>query len=265
MHPTDYSESNRRAWNATADQHRGQRWDIVLKQLTDPALSPFDQTELDLLQGLEIAGKDVIQLCCNNGREVLSLKKLGAGRCVGVDISDAFIAQARELADISGLEADFIRANVFELPPELDDSFDLVLVTIGAFVWLADLAQFMALCHRLLRPGGKIFVSEMHPMLWMFEPDQGNQHVYSYFDPDTFVENNPLNYYGGEPAERATKYEFQHTIGEIITCVLNAGFALRHFQEHADDISGLFNHFEGQQAQLPLSFRLIGEKSSAAI
>ncbi len=257
----EYTAANRKAWNAAADQHRGERWQIVIDELTDPDKSPFEANALELLQGIGIAGKDIIQLCCNNGREVLSLKKHGAKRCVGVDISDDFIAQGKELAAISGLEGEFIRSDVMNLPSDLKGHFDIVLITIGALCWLPDKARYFRSIEGLLRPGGHLFIHEMHPILWIFEPDQGTDLLFSYFMEDAFVEDNPLNYYGGESYQAPTNYGFQSNLGQVIGETIKAGLTLTHFKEYPIDICTHFPHFEGQQAQLPLSYTLIAEKS----
>jgi ubiquinone/menaquinone biosynthesis C-methylase UbiE len=256
-----YTEENRTAWNAAADQHKEMRWDIVLEQLSDPADSPFEQVALDHFADIGLTGKDVIQLCCNNGREVLSLKKLGAGRCVGVDISDKFVQQGRDLATASGLEGEFIRADVMDLPAELEGEFDMVLITIGALNWIPDIKALFRSCAKLLRAGGHLFIHEMHPMLWMLEPDRGTELLYSYFMVDAFSEDTPLNYYGGEDYDAPMSHAFQATLGDIIGAILDAGLTLSHFQEYAKDISNNFPHLENQKAQLPLSYTMIAEKA----
>ena len=74
------TEGNRAAWNAVAESHRALRWEFILEQLTGERAGPLDPPALELLQQVEIAGKDIIQLACNNGRELLWLKRQGAGR-----------------------------------------------------------------------------------------------------------------------------------------------------------------------------------------
>ena len=74
--------------------------------------------------------KAVIQLGCNNGRELISVKKAGAGRCVGIDVSDKFIAQARQLASVGDAEVDFVRSSVYDIPHSFDGQFDLVYVCL---------------------------------------------------------------------------------------------------------------------------------------
>jgi len=89
-----YTESNRMAWNQTMPKHqkaKGRIWD---EKFSIPRFSTFSNPELRLLKRLGIEGKSIAHLCCNNGVELMSLKNMGAGRCVGFDISDAAVAEA---------------------------------------------------------------------------------------------------------------------------------------------------------------------------
>ena len=60
-----------------------------------PGFSCLDAVAGERLQALGLAGKSVAQLCCNNGREILSIESLGADPCVGFDQSAAFLAQVQ--------------------------------------------------------------------------------------------------------------------------------------------------------------------------
>lgn len=85
-------ESNRQAWNDSADHHQNSPdWQALLNEVAQADFSCLDDTLSGLL---DVNGKDVIQLGCNNGRESLSLFALGASSVVGVDQSAAFLEQA---------------------------------------------------------------------------------------------------------------------------------------------------------------------------
>ena len=45
-------------------------------------------------------------------------------------------------------------------------SFDLVYTGIGALCWLPDVRRWAEVVAALLRPGGRLFIREGHPMLW---------------------------------------------------------------------------------------------------
>ena len=73
------------------------------------------------------AGKSAVQIACNNGQDLLSLKNMGAGECLGIDQADAFLAQARELAEVAGHDGDvsFLAADVYALPASLKEQLTL--------------------------------------------------------------------------------------------------------------------------------------------
>jgi len=111
----NYTEVNREMWNQTADIHKDYTFAKTLEKVAEADFSCLDEIETSLLKDIGVVGKDVAQLSCNNGREIISVKKMGAANCVGFDISDAFIAQAQELTKASGEEVNFVRTDVYEL------------------------------------------------------------------------------------------------------------------------------------------------------
>ena len=139
---------NKAAWDASAALHKDTAtWNTLLQSVVEPAFSCLDPTITALLQTVGVAGKSVVQVGCNNGRESLSLFGLGAREVVGVDQSTAFLAQARELAEISPHNPQFIEADIHHLPERLLGRFDIALVTIGVLGWMPDAALFLSLIH----------------------------------------------------------------------------------------------------------------------
>ena len=112
-------EANRIAWNASAKRHReSEEWRRQLAGFQDAAFSTFDPVITRALTENGVKGARAVQLGCNNGRETLSMLALGASHAMGIDQSDAFLAQAEELRAVSphGGNARFLRANVYDLP-----------------------------------------------------------------------------------------------------------------------------------------------------
>ncbi len=65
-------ESNRRAWDASADSHlRGSGWQELSLAVQETGFSCLDETLAGVLRNLDLAGKAAVQVGCNNGREVL--------------------------------------------------------------------------------------------------------------------------------------------------------------------------------------------------
>ena len=85
----------------------------------------------------------------------------------GLDFSPAALAQARALAERTGAAVDFVESDVYAAADVLGEGgFDLVFTGIGALCWLPDVRRWAAVVRRLLRPGGRLFLREGHPMLW---------------------------------------------------------------------------------------------------
>ena len=91
--------------NQTANVYNAEGFDKLLSVIGQPEFTTFDEVERRVFSKISLENKDVAQLGCNNGRELISVKKAGAGRCVGFDLSENFIALARQLALESGSRA----------------------------------------------------------------------------------------------------------------------------------------------------------------
>lgn len=253
-----YTEANRKAWDETAPVHQASQLEELLTGFGDPAYLFLDETAREWLGKMGVQGKAVAQLCCNNGRELISIQRLGAGRCVGIDISGKFIAQAEQLNAAAGADCIFLACDVYRVPAEYDAQFDLIYISVGAFGWLPDLAGFLDVCARLLRPGGKLLIYEMHPILDMIEdiPNLPPKLENSYFLAEPLSSDTGLDYYEGVEYESSTSYWFHHKMADIIQCSLESGFVLTGFAEYPHDVSDVFAYLEKDEARLPLSYVL---------
>ena len=262
---SSYIEANRAAWNEAAPIHARRTFEALRQGFATPGFSSLHRPEeVERLRALQLQGKNVIQLCCNNGRELLSIKNLfGAGSCLGVDISDEFVGQARALNEAAKLDVEFLRANVFELPESVLGRFDLVYITVGAFGWMPDCAAFTALISSLLRPGGQVFIYEMHPMLDAFDETDYREPLAfrrSYMQSEPNVLSHGLDYLSNDTYESRSMYWFHHKTSDIIGGLLRAGVGLTAFDEFDHDISNVFAHLERLAARPPLSYILQGVK-----
>ena len=262
MQRDEYIEANRRSWNERAGIHGNLHLSQLEQRIQSPDFNTFDDVEQRLFAAIRLKDKAVIQLCCNNGRELLSVKKAGAGRCVGVDLSDEFVARARHLASRAYLDVEFMRASVYDLPVELDASFDLVYITIGALGWLPDLDAFFQIVARLLKPDGQLFIYEMHPILDMFEPRKGLVVQSSYFRTEPFKVESEPDYIDPSQKVESVSYWFPHKLSDVIGGCLAHGLALTHFEEYPHDISMEYAVFEQFEKRPPLSYSLVARKTS---
>ena len=113
-----------------------------------------------------VDGLDVIHVQCHIGFDTISLARRGA-RVVGLDFSAAALAKAQELARRAGVEAIWVQADAARIPADLHGRFDLAYATIGAICWIEDISAWMRSVAATLRPGGRLVLVEIHPLLTM--------------------------------------------------------------------------------------------------
>jgi SAM-dependent methyltransferase len=258
--------ANREAWNLSAPLHHGNdAWREMVETFTARKFDILDDTITEVLTRVGVNGKSAVQICCNNGWETICLGAMGASRCLGIDQSAGFIDQARELNTIAGQDCEFLVADVYELPEDLNESFDLAFITIGVFGWMPDLPAFFQVVARLLRPGGSLVIYETHPFLEMFEPHcaEPMKPHYSYFDNSSALETDPIVYDGSQPDTKVTSYWHVHKAGDIINAAIGAGMVVEEFNEYAHSVREVdFDIYLEQEAQMPLCFSLVARKSA---
>ena len=268
MQSEDYREKNRAAWNQVAPIHRAHRKVDLHAAVQSPSFNILGEVEQQILAEIGIKDRKVAQLCCNNGRELLSMLNMGAAHGVGFDISDAFIEEARELAALAHANCEFVRADVLVIPEEYHARFDLVFISIGALTWFSDLERFFEVCRNLLLPGGMLFVYEMHPFLDMMAAPEDPEYsaedelkvAFPYFSSEPWVNADGLDYVGGTTYESVESISFPHSLAEILSSIIKHGFVLTAFHEYPHDISEAFKHLERYQ-MIPMCYSLTARKT----
>jgi len=230
----DYLAVNRATWDERVPAHVASKSYGVGKFLADPdhlsGVVAFDRPRLGDLEGVR-----AVHLQCHIGTDTLSLARLGA-RMSGLDFSPAAIEQAALLAARTGVAIDFHEADVYAAVEVLGaNTFDLVYTGIGALCWLPDIARWARVVAGLLRPGGRLFVREGHPMLRALdEHSKPLTPRYSYFNrPEPLIFDDAGTYVDTDATFTSThSHEWNHGIGEVITAVLGQGLRLTEFVEH---------------------------------
>ncbi len=259
--------ANRIAWNQATSVHQQQRKEDLREKFAQPGFSVLDELLTAKLQEIGVDGKAVVQLGCNNGRELLSVMNLGAAVGLGIDISDAAIIEAQGLAEVAGTNCRFVQSDVYDIGREWDGRFDLVLITIGALSWLPDLGRFFSIVARLMRPGGELLIYEMHPFTYVFAaPDEAEYDAtnplrvaYPYFRTDPWVSTDGIDYVGRTKYESAPGYSYTQKFSDVINPIAGTGLILRELHEYPHDIANLWVHLEPLQA-IPLCYLLRATK-----
>ncbi|MDD1976976.1 MULTISPECIES: class I SAM-dependent methyltransferase [Pseudomonas] len=232
---TDSMELNRRSWDERAPLH-AESVDYEVEQfIAHPqhlsAVVRFDVPRLGDIRGLR-----TVHLQCHIGTDTLSLARLGAEVC-GLDYSSQSLAQARRLAERCGAKIDFVESDVYAADQVLTPgSFDMVYTGIGALCWLPSIEPWARTVAALLKPGGRLFLREGHPMLLAVNEDYQDRLVieYPYFErqaplvwgsDQTYVET-------ATPLVHTVTHEWNHGLGEVITALLGHGLQITALVEH---------------------------------
>jgi SAM-dependent methyltransferase len=149
-HAREYVRANRAAWDrwtleATDSEHHR---DVAVFRGGGLSLRPIELREVG-----DVAGITLLHLLCNMGCDTLSWARRGAS-VTGVDISEAAIARARALAAEAGIDARFLRSDLYALPDVLDERFDVVFTSYGALCWMPDLERWAQIVSHFLKDGG---------------------------------------------------------------------------------------------------------------
>ena len=230
------SDVNRMLWDERAPAHAAAPEYALARFKADPAFLS-DVVRFDLPRLGDISGLRGVHLQCHIGTDTLSLSRLGATMS-GLDFSSASIAVAKDLAARVGAEIDYHVADVYDAVDVLGaGGYDLVFTGIGALGWLPDIARWGRVIGALLRPGGRLFIREGHPVLWSLadpRPDGLVAVEYPYFEQvEPMVWDEESTYVTTDVAFKHTvSHEWNHGLGEIVTALLEADLAITGLVEH---------------------------------
>lgn len=255
---TDYQDLNRANWDDRAEAHAASADYGVARFAADPAhlsdVVTFDRPRLG-----DVTGLRGVHLQCHIGTDTVSLARLGA-RMTGLDFSSRSLEQARRLAAAVGAEIDFVESELYAAVDALGgETFDLVYTGIGALCWLPDIRRWAQTVAALLKPGGRLFLREGHPVLWSLDYDRTDDLLVlqePYFEqerPQVYTETG--TYVDTDAVfTRNVTHEWNHGLGEIVSAVLEHGLTVTGLIEHDtvpwDALPGRMRKVAGGEWQL---------------
>jgi ubiquinone/menaquinone biosynthesis C-methylase UbiE len=136
-------------------------WDIYFNELYlrmfETILTPerTAQEVAGIMTMLDLRpGSRILDLCCGQGRHAVPLTQAGY-RMTGLDRSVYLLGQAKSAADTAGVEVQWVRGDMRQLPWR--EQFDACLSLFSAFGYFEDDAENELVLHQVasaLKPGG---------------------------------------------------------------------------------------------------------------
>ena len=236
-------------------------------------LRPYELEEIGPVDGLEL-----LHLQCHFGIDTLSWARLGA-KVTGADFSGAAVELARSVAAEIGLGgARFVQSDLYALPSALEGQFDLVYTSRGVLGWLPDITRWAEVVAHFVRPGGRFYITEIHPVAQAFDDDgvaPGELRLrYPYWEHPEPLAFPVEGSYADRTAPMVTpmEYGWDHGLGEIVSALIAAGLRIESLREYpfvdwpveflAEAPDGTWRLPPGTPGELPLFFSILASKAA---
>jgi SAM-dependent methyltransferase len=257
-------KSNENLWDHWTELHeKSDFYNVVGFKAGKLTLCDIEKEELG-----DVAGKSLLHLQCHFGLDTLSWARLGAS-VTGVDFSDKAIARAKSLSEETGIPATFVRSNVYDLPGNLSGQFDIVYTSYGVLWWLPDIEKWAKVVAHFLKPGGTFLLVEFHPIASVYDMDDSGElkAMYPYFSrPQPLTFQVQGSYAASDPDYRGVEYGWNHSMGEYVTSLIEAGLRIESLREYPVAHWRMFPNMEqgadglwrlpGAMGEIPLMFSL---------
>jgi len=253
MQPADfrnYMQANKRHWDALAERDWAKKAELR-KQIRDGA-NYIEMMEPKLSLYLkDIAEKKVIVLQFGDGLLMLACAKKGAV-VTGVDFSREQIRLARKSVAFCGVDVNLVEADCQNLTETIpSNNFDLAVAECGIFIWIENLDGWMRSAYRVLKSGGRLIISDFHPLSIIIKEKAGVLTVRkSYFKQEPSALDRS---FWGYDEDVPPAVEYLWKLSDIINATIKAGFRI-------DCVEEFYVEEDERIPLLPTDFLLVATK-----
>lgn len=219
-------DSTRNYWDQLADDYQEQTH-ISCEDVHFGPLLPGDRQLHLLPQPLD--GRDCLELGCGAAQNSIALARQGA-HCTAVDLSTKQLAHAQTLAQQHHVQLRLLQADLQTFDPH-GETFDLVH-SCHALEFASDPQQALAHMATLLRPGGTLLLTTVHPLSageWVSLEDEDGLLLKDYFNPTPDAR---------ELSDNAHSQAQPLTIDAITSPLIRAGLTITHIVEQPCTLLG---------------------------
>ncbi len=194
----------------------------------------LDTWMLEALGG--VSGKSVIDIGCGEGRFCRLLSDLGA-EVTGVDLTEALIERALE---VGSKRETYLLGDAEDLVGVADNGFDLA-VSYVVLVDLVDYRRSIREAYRVLRPGGRFIVCNIHPIRTAVKSTDGwisDRSRKLFYPVDNYTEEGEREFLWWS----GPFINMHRTLSSYVSAFLDAGFVLEALQEPIPSEEQLAEH-----------------------
>jgi SAM-dependent methyltransferase len=222
------TQSNKQGWDGLAAAHY-KNYHIDKLVSGTPLLNELVQKEVG-----DVRGKSLVHLLCHIGTDTLSWALLGA-KVTGIDISSESLKYARMLAARMGIAAEFIESDILDAIHKVDQKFDIAFSSTGVLCWLPDINRYAQTVRHLVNDGGFFYIFDGHPFRSVLLDEAGSVSTNviqgDYFRKEAFQYGDMGDYTDPDLKIPVNSYEWNWTMGEIITAFCDAGMRIEFLHE----------------------------------
>ena len=183
-----------------------------------------------------VEGRRVLDIGCSEGRFCRLLAGQDAD-VTGIDLTEGLVERARALSEGNGT---YLICNAHDVAAVVDGSFDLAVSYI-VMVDLLDYRKAIRSAFRVLKPGGRFIVCNIHPMRMAVTNGwirQGNRKL--HYAVDDYTKEGPrleeISWTGGAFTS------MHRTLSSYITAFLDSGFVIEGLMEPTPSAAQLEAH-----------------------
>ncbi len=224
-----YLKQNQMHWNEVTPIHeQAASYDVAGFKAGKCTLRPIELEEIG-----NVAGKSLLHLQCHFGMDTMSWARLGA-KATGVDFSEDAVNLAKKLSRETGIKADFICSDIFQLSEIHHRKYDIVFTSWGVLSWIPDLIKWARVASHFLKRGGFFYILEFHPITLIYDDAPNAKEpkiILSYFQGQ-----DPLHFpaspdYATGILPGSDTYQWQYPLGEVVTALIKAGLKIDFLHE----------------------------------
>ncbi len=248
-----------RAWDKVAEEwttRYDEYGDINRRCIVDPTIFRLIGS---------VAGLSILDAGCGNGYLCRLLAKKGA-RIVGVDISERLVEIAKQKENEAPLGIAYHKGSLCNLSMFKDETFDVVVSNL-VLMDLPDLEKAVQELKRVLKKGGKLIFSIMHPCFssppvrgYVRVPqDSDRKEDWLYWKVDRYFDRS-LEIWGR--IDWSPVYSYHRPLSDYMNALMRSGFTLTHFEEPVPSQKDMKEHYRelGNECDRIPWFLVVGAK-----